>query len=63
MVDEGDVDGVSAGYEYLGGTRGLGMVSSEADVLGMSVVRGMKGLGEMCEMCMCLAQGGEGDEG
>ena len=30
-----------------------------ADVQGMSVVRGMRGVGGVCEMCMCLARGGE----
>ena len=34
---------------YMGGTRGSG------DVQEMSVVRGVSG---MCDMCMCLAQGG-----
>ena len=49
---------VSAGY--VGGTRGSGIVSSTADVLWMSVVRGMRGVGEVCAMCMCLAWGGVG---
>ena len=40
---------VSAGH--LGGTRGSGIVSSAADVLWM------RGVGEVCEMCMCLARG------
>ena len=31
---------VIAGHEYVGGTRDLGIVSSAADVPGMSVVRG-----------------------
>ena len=34
---------VSAGH--VGGTRGSGIVSSAADVLWMSVVRGMRGVG------------------
>ena len=34
------------------------VLSSAADVLGKSVVRGMKGVGGVCEMCMCLARGG-----
>ena len=46
---------VSAGH--VAGTRGSGIVSSTADVLWMSVVRGMRGV---YEMCMCLARGGEG---
>ena len=33
-------------------TRGSGIVSSTADVLGMSVVRGMRAVGGVCEMCM-----------
>ena len=36
----------------MGGTRGSGIVSSAADVLGMSMVRGMRGDGGMCEMCI-----------
>ena len=44
---------VSAGH--VGGTRGSSIVSSAADVLWMSVVRGMRGV---CEMCMCLARAG-----
>ena len=42
---------------HVGGTRG------SADVLWMSVVRGMKGVGRVCEMYMCLARGGVGGEG
>ena len=49
---------VSAGSEYVGGTRGLGIVSSAVDVLGINVVRGMRGVGDVCERCMCLAWGG-----
>ena len=41
-------------HEYVGGTRGSGIVSCAADVLGMSV---MRGVGGVCEICMCLAQG------
>ena len=32
-------------------TRGLGTVSSEADVLWMSMVRGIRGVRGVCEMC------------
>ena len=56
---------MNAGHEYVGGTRGSGIMSTAADVLGMSVVRGMRGVGGVYEMCMCLARdvvGGEGDE-
>ena len=42
--------------EHVGGTRGSGIVSSAADMLWMSVVRGMRGVGGVCEMCMCLAR-------
>ena len=38
-------------------------MSSAAEVPGMSVVRGMGGVGGVCEMCMCLARGGEGMSG
>ena len=49
---------VSAGY--VGGTRGSCSVPGAADVLGMSVVREMRGIGGMCKMCMCLDIGGVG---
>ena len=38
-------------------------MSNAADVLWNSVVRGMRGVGGVCEMCMCLARGGVGGEG
>ena len=44
---------VSAGHVC--DTRGSGIVSSTADVLWMSVVCGMRGVGGVCEMCICLA--------
>ena len=47
----------------MGGIRGSCIVSSVADVLCMSVVSGMRGVGGICEMCMCLARGGVGGEG
>ena len=47
----------------MGGTRGSGIVSNTADVLWMSVVRGMREIGGVGEMCMCLARGGVGWEG
>ena len=50
---------VSAGHECVGGTRGSSIASSAADVLGMRV---MRRVGGVCDMCMCLAQGGIGDE-
>ena len=41
---------------HVGCTRGSGIVSSAADVLWMSVVHGMRGVGGVCEMCMHLAR-------
>ena len=49
---------VSAGH--VGGTRDLCIVSSPVDVLGISVVRGMRGVGGVCQLCMCLARGDVG---
>ena len=49
-----------AGCEYMGCTSGSGVVSSADDVLEMSVVRAVRDVGEVCEMCMCLARGGVG---
>ena len=51
---------VSAGNTYVGGIRGSCILSSAGDVLVMSVVRGMRRVGEMC---MCLVLGGVGGEG
>ena len=62
MVDVGDVVVLSVGPEYVSGTRGSGIVSSAADVLGKSMVRGMRGVDGVCEMCICLARGGVGVE-
>ena len=42
------------------GTRGSGVLSSTGDVLELSVVRGVGGV---CDMCMCLARGGVGERG
>ena len=50
----GGVFEVSAGYAYVGGTHGSGIVSCAADVLGMSVVRGMKGVVVVCMKCVCV---------
>ena len=44
----------------MSGTRGSGVLTSTGDVLEMSVVRGVGGV---CDMCMCLAWGGVGGEG
>ena len=49
---------LSAGHDHVGGRRGSGMVFGAADVLVMSVVRRMRRVGGVCEMCMCLARGG-----
>ena len=48
---------------HVGGTRGSGIVSSAADVLWMSVVRGMRGVDGVCNMGMRPARGGVGREG
>ena len=53
------VVGVSAGHEYVCGTRGLCIVSSTADVLGISRMRGVS---DVCVMCICLALGSVGGE-
>ena len=42
------------------GTRGSGVLSSTGNVLELSVVRGVGGV---CDMCMCLVRGGVGGEG
>ena len=57
----GGVGVVTAGH--VGCMRGSGSVFSAADELGMSVVRGMREVGGVCEMCMCLARDGVGGEG
>ena len=43
---------------HVGGTRRSGIVSSAAAVFGMSVVRGIRGVGGVCEM----TRGGLGGE-
>ena len=42
---------VNTEHEWVGGTRGSGIVSSAADVLGMSVVRLMR---VACVKCVCV---------
>ena len=54
---------MSAGHEYVSGIRDSGIVAGAADVLGLSVVRGMRGVDGVCEMCMCSAPCGVGGEG
>ena len=44
----------------MSGTRGSGVWYSTGDVLEMSVVRGVGGV---CDMCMCLARAGVGGRG
>ena len=49
--------------ECLDGTRGSGVVYCADNVLEMSVVRDVRGVGGVCEMCICLARVGMGDVG
>ena len=42
------------------GTRGSCVLSSTSGMLEISV---MRGVGGVCDMCMCLARGGVGGEG
>ena len=62
MGNGGGVVGMSAGHEYVGGTRDIGIVSNAADMLGMSVVHGKRGFGGVCDTSMCLARGSVGGE-
>ena len=48
-------DGRGVGHEYVGGTCGSCIVSSADDVLGVSVVFVIRGVGGVCGMGMCLA--------
>ena len=57
MGSGGCVAAVSA---CMSSTHGSWVLSSTGDVLEMSVVRGVGGV---CDMCMCLARGGVGGEG
>ena len=50
MVSSGGVVAVSV---CMSGTRGSGVSSSTGDMLEMSV---MRGVGGVCDMCMCLAR-------
>ena len=56
----GSGGGVFAVSAYMGGTRGSGVFSSAGNELEMSVVRGVGGV---CDMCMCLAPGVVGGVG
>ena len=62
MRDGGGVVVVNAGH--VSGTCGSGIVSNAADVLGICGVPMMRGVGGVCEMCMCLclSQGSVGEE-
>ena len=60
VEDGGGLAVVSVGH--VGYTRSSRIVYIAADVLGMSVVRGMRGVGGVCGMCMCLARSGVGGE-
>ena len=51
-----------ASARHVGDTRSAGIVSRADDVLWVSVVGGIRGVGGVCEMCMCLARGGLGGE-
>ena len=42
----------------MSGTRGSGVVTSADNGLDMSVVRGVRGVGGMCEMWISLSRGG-----
>ena len=42
---------------HVGGARGSGIVSNPADLLVISVLRGMRGVGGVSEMYMCMARG------
>ena len=41
---------------HVGATCSSGIMSSGAEVLWMNVVRGTRGVGRVCDMCMCLAR-------
>ena len=56
----GSGGGVVAVSACMSVTRGSGVLSSTGDVLEMSVARGVGGV---CDICMCLARGGVGGEG
>ena len=60
---DGNAGVVVVSARHVGGRRGSRIVSSVSDVLGMSVVRGMRGVGGVCEMYMFFARYGVGGEG
>ena len=46
---------VMVSESHVCGTRGSDIVSSVADVLWTTVVRGMRGVGGVCTMCLARA--------
>ena len=44
---------MSAGCEYMGGSRRSGAVSSAVGVLEMSMARGVRSVGVVCKMRIC----------
>ena len=56
----GSGGGVVAVFACMSSTRGSDILPSIGDVLEMSVV---SGVGGVCDMCMCLARDGVGEEG
>ena len=57
---DGNASVVVVSAEHVGSTCGSGIVSSAADVLWVSMMRGMRGVDGVCKMCMCLARGAVG---
>ena len=55
--DGGTMVSVSAGHEFMGGTRDSDIVSCTDDVQEMSVVRAIRGVGGMCEMVYVFGSG------
>ena len=50
--DGGGLVVMSAEHEYMGGTCGSGSVSCADYMIEISLVRGMRGVGGLCEICM-----------
>ena len=61
--DGGAVVGMRVGNENVGATCRSGIVSNAADVLGMSVVRGMKGVGGVCKCLVGVVYEVRGESG
>ena len=62
ILRECEGDG-NAGVGDGGGVVSSVIVSTATVVLVMSAVRGMRGVGGVCEICMCLGRGSVGGEG